>query len=140
MTDRRKLEQRFEQMMDLFTNTMGEIFDDLDKVEEVDDYFTNVYGESEYYDTEEFSTTREQVYEAIDTEREYQDTLINVDDREDMLELSMGEGLNCLNELLRQASAEWYTDAKPYGETTPYIRKIAGVCVYLMERYGAPKR
>jgi hypothetical protein len=84
--------------------------------------------------------SREEVYNAIDTERDYQDLLIAIADQEDMHELTLGEQLAVLHELLSQANSSWYTDATPYKDTMPLIRKIAGVCVNAMETYGAPRR
>ena len=83
---------------------------------------------------------REAVYRAIDSERAYQDALAERLDRPDMHQLSMGEGLACLEHLRLDALAQWYSDAEPYPETLEHIRKIAGICVVLMERYGAPHR
>jgi len=84
--------------------------------------------------------TREEVYNAVDTEREYQDRLISILDQEDMHELAMGEHLAVLNKLLADAHDSWYSEAAPYPDTMPLIRKIAGVCVQAMEKYGAPER
>lgn len=84
--------------------------------------------------------TREEVYEAIDSERNYQDMLISILSQEDMHELAMGEHLAVLNKLINDAHDAWYSDAAPYPDTMPLIRKIAGVCVQAMEKYGAPER
>ena len=53
--------------------------------------------------------------------------------------LTPGEGLLCIEQIVEEARAAWY---KPDGwyKMLPYIRKIAGVSVQLLENYGAPPR
>lgn len=85
--------------------------------------------------------TRQEVYAVIDGERAYQDAgkgnarrHVNAPPN-----LSPGECLLCMEELLNEARAAWYT---PDGATTmlPFIRKATAIGVQCMENHGAPPR
>ena len=92
-------------------------------------------------------TPRTQVYEAIDSEREYQDakwggTLSG--DRQPTAEQPAGYRtcdefcmyiVGYSHQLLDNASRFSSTDDK-----LQIVRKIAGLCVACMEQHGAPKR
>lgn len=87
-------------------------------------------------------TSRSVVYEAIDSERAYQDAA-----QGNALRLAphagepltSGEIILCIEKCIADARNEWY---KPGGSTTamPYLRKAAALAVQAMERYGAPRR
>jgi hypothetical protein len=84
---------------------------------------------------------RNEVYEVIDGERAYQDAGRGNAKRHENAppQLSPGECLLCMEELLADARRAWY---KPDGATAmlPFIRKATAVGVQLMENYGAPPR
>jgi len=91
--------------------------------------------------------SRARVYAVLDGERDYQNNGEgNAAPHPDSNgphhapgELSPGEGLLCMEEILAHARAAWY---KPDGQTAmmPFVRKIGAVAVQLMENYGAPPR
>lgn len=84
--------------------------------------------------------TRKQVYEAIDTERDYQDAgRGNAKRHEGQPEMTPGEHLLCMEKCLTDARESWY---KPDGGAAclDHVRKVAALAVACMERYGAPRR
>ncbi|MEY4723362.1 MAG: hypothetical protein RLZZ324_875 [Candidatus Parcubacteria bacterium] len=87
--------------------------------------------------------TRQEVYEAIDGEREYQDSCIAHDPTRHETgpdsNHSVGAYLTMLAEYVRKAQQEW-TDKAGHGPALEVIRKVAGIAVHCMEDHGAPKR
>lgn len=88
--------------------------------------------------------SRDAVYAIVDGERDYQNNgegnaAPPADSGLVANPLSLGEGILCLEEILRKARTEWY---KPDGRVPamPYIRKAAGVAIQLLENFGAPAR
>lgn len=83
--------------------------------------------------------SREEVYKAIDSERDYQDAQRPDRFTEPVLPIS-GE-LLCIQEYLNRTNITYVTSA---GETPLEclngLRKIAAMCVRAMEHHGAPKR
>lgn len=86
--------------------------------------------------------TQQATFEAIDTELHYQERETAKSDRPDMLEtMSMGDILGAIKVNLDRAYAMWYSDGPPnYGEVTPYLRKIAALCVRAGIQFVLPKR
>lgn len=80
---------------------------------------------------------RKQVFELIDGEREYQDSLGL--DRTDGRQHSVGEYLVMLEVYLRRAFDDW-TNNSGDSAALDEIRKVAGIAVHCMEDYGAPNR
>lgn len=87
---------------------------------------------------------RHAVYEAIDGERAYQDAgrgnaFRTTQPGTETEELTLGEGLLCIEELLRKARTCWYT---PNGNvaTLDQLRKLTAVAVQLQENYGVVLR
>lgn len=86
---------------------------------------------------------RQDVFHAINTERNYQIAETEKQSRLDMVpEFDMAHALLCIEEFTRQARENWYKDnpSNKYGTVTPLLRKIAGVCVNMGEKYGMPTR
>lgn len=84
--------------------------------------------------------TRQEVYAAIDTERQYQDAGVgNAKRHEAMPPMTPGEHILCIEKVLNDAREAWY---KPDGgvHCLPHLRKAAALSVQCMERYGAPIR
>ncbi len=77
--------------------------------------------------------TRQEVYEAIDTERDYQDKQWNGHTHE------VGAYLTLLRTYLREAEESW---SRSDGDRAALhsIRKIAAIAVHTMEEHGAPIR
>lgn len=80
------------------------------------------------------TATREEVYVAIDSERDYQETL----PRNDVKKQTPMEHLAIIRRICRDLEDAWYdTAGQP---PLDYMRKIAGVAVRCMEQHGAPLR
>lgn len=85
-------------------------------------------------------STRAEVYAAIDSERTYQDEQLgNAKRHTDQPVMTPGELLLCMEKCLADAREAWY---KPNGGDAclPYVRKVAGLAVQTMERWGAIPR
>jgi hypothetical protein len=88
------------------------------------------------------STSRVNVYVAIDSERAYQDQIVETDPtRHDasLPEHSVGDYLTMLATYVRKAQDAWTLNAG-VGKSLHEIRKIAGIAVHCMEDHGAPLR
>lgn len=84
---------------------------------------------------------RENVYKAIDSERDFQDEMTAREDRPDMIQdLHVGDGITAISYNLEKAREAWYKGSVPHEEAMVYLRKIAGICVKLGEDYGMPER
>jgi hypothetical protein len=84
---------------------------------------------------------REEVYKAIDTEREYQIKMTANPERPDMIEdFHVGDALTAIQYNLNKAVDEWYKGSVPHQDTIKYLRKIAALCVLCGESHGMPKR
>jgi hypothetical protein len=81
--------------------------------------------------------TRQEVYEAINTERDYQDGLWKQTPEH---QTSIGETVLLIEEYTARARLEWTGEPAPETQTLHIIRKIAGIAVRCMEQHGAPKR
>lgn len=89
-------------------------------------------------------TTREEVYRAIDSERDYQTRVWreNAGLSETEPVRTVAEELLMLEDYVARARTAW-TNAKRDVEvevTTDILRKCAGICVRAMENHGAPVR
>ena len=78
--------------------------------------------------------SREDVYKAIDTEREYQNTL----PRNEIKNQTIMEYMALIRHILVQMDNDWYNKSEQV--SLDYVRKIAGIAVRCMEEHGAPKR
>lgn len=83
---------------------------------------------------------RNEVYELIDGERDYQDQVWAENAIENNNPLRVGEDLALIEVYLRKAFDTWSTERRPEIETMGIIRKIAGICVRSMETNCAPPR
>jgi hypothetical protein len=80
---------------------------------------------------------REQIYAAIDGERDYQNALGG--DRTNGTQLGVSGCLTLLSTYLRKAQDAW-TDNPSDTQALHEIRKLAAICVRAMEEHGAPER
>lgn len=86
-------------------------------------------------------TTRQNVYAAIDSERDYQDSKWPQDGSPGFPNpLSIGEQILLAEEYLHQARLAWTQEKRPEMKALNIIRKVAGICVNCMEQHGAPHR
>lgn len=86
------------------------------------------------------SATRQEVYAAVDTERDYQDAQKgNAKRHEGQPPMMPGEYLLCMEKCLHDAREMWY---KPDGGEAclDFVRKVTALGVSCMELHGAPKR
>lgn len=86
------------------------------------------------------SKEREAAYNAVDSERDYQDAQRgNAKRHANQGPMQPGEILLAMEECLAHARAAWY---KPDGGTAclPFVRKVSALGVQAMERFGAPLR
>ena len=90
--------------------------------------------------------SRQQVYEAIDSERNYQDKIwaennpINPLHPTDPRPLAIGEEILLLEEYVLKARFVWSKESRPEIGALDDMRKIAAIAVRSMETWGAPKR
>lgn len=80
---------------------------------------------------------RAKVYELINGERSYQDTL--PPSRTDGSSKTVGDYLVLLDVYIRRAKDDWAGNAG-YEQSLDEIRKIAGIAVRCMEEHDAPAR
>lgn len=80
------------------------------------------------------STTRQEVYAAVDSERAYQENLA----RNAIKQQTPMEHLAIIQRIVRDAEDFWYDKSGQL--PMDFMRKIAGVAVRAMEQHGAPKR
>lgn len=92
-------------------------------------------------DIETTPTPRTEVYAAIDTEREYQDSFV-LPERQYYQTHTLGEFILMLNQYVAQAQEKWthHSDQEAVPSSLHEVRKIAGIAVRCMEQHGAPKR
>lgn len=84
---------------------------------------------------------RQDVYKVLDSERDYQEKMIADDKRPDMIkDLHVGDTITAIEYNLTKAKEEWYKGSEPHQESIMYLRKVAGLCVQLGEKYGMPRR
>ena len=80
------------------------------------------------------STTREEVYKAIDTERAYQDQL-------NERTLTIGDEILLLIEYTARARTEWSNEFEyPEEKTLEMVRKVAGIATRCLENHGVKPR
>lgn len=81
--------------------------------------------------------SREEVFESINSEREFQEKLKADLSRPDVIkEFHVGDTLTAIEYNLRKATDAWYVNATPHIDTLVYLRKIAALCVQAGENYG----
>ncbi len=88
-------------------------------------------------------TTRQDVYHAIDTERNYQDAQRGNAARHEGFKAGVqhpAETLTYIRKCLRDAEEASYRGSTGAKDAMPFIRKIAALAVFSMEQHGAPVR
>ena len=79
-------------------------------------------------------TTRKEVYEAVDSERDFQDNL------NDHVQ-TIGEESLMMNEYVSRVTREWTNEfTRPEVKTLAEIRKLAAICVRCLENHGVQNR
>jgi len=82
-------------------------------------------------------STREEVYHAIDTERNYQDMQENLNGW--LQKRTVGEWIVLINHYTTKLNEAWTVNTGDV-EALKVMRKIAGIAVHCMEENGAIKR
>lgn len=87
-------------------------------------------------------TPRKEVYEAIDSERAYQDSRWNESTTTSGGHHSISEWLAYIEDYLREAQHLLAREPKQVSDpkAIQIVRKIAGMAVKCMEEHGAPRR
>lgn len=84
---------------------------------------------------------RSEVFNAIDSERNYQNHLTMRDDRPDVPpDTPLSTILLAMNHLMMDAQKQWYVDHEPYTATMNILRKVSALAVSAGEKYGMPMR
>ena len=81
--------------------------------------------------------TRKEVYEAIDTERTYQEVLPPT--RTNGFDHTVGDYITMMQQYQTTLVAEWTLHSGD-ANALEVMRKIAGIAVHCMEDHGAPQR
>jgi len=88
-----------------------------------------------------YDDKRRSVYNAIDSERDYQEKMKADSSRPDMIpDLHIGDTIAAIQYNLDLARVSWYQGSAPHKEAMEFLRKIAGLVVQAGEEYGIPKR
>lgn len=82
------------------------------------------------------SVPRSEVFEAINSERSYQDALWP----QGAEPMTIGEEILVLGEYVMKARSAWTTESRPEINALHIIRKISGIATRCMEQHGAPLR
>ena len=83
---------------------------------------------------------RQEVFDAIYSEREYQDNAIKGGGTHIVKKFPLGSALSAIQFKLDCARGEWYSDVEPHQFAMEEIRKIAAICVQMGEQYGMPNK
>ena len=83
---------------------------------------------------------REEVYEVIDTERDYQEKGKEDQTSHIVEDFNLGDAITAIDYNLTLAKVTWYQNQTPHPAAMKYLRKIAAICVSMGEKYGMPKR
>jgi hypothetical protein len=84
--------------------------------------------------------TRQEVYDVVDGERDYQNLHAVQGDTHIVPDLSLGETLVAMHKLLNEAINEWYVNGKPFESSMHNVRKITALGVQIGEQLGMPRR
>ena len=84
--------------------------------------------------------TREEVYIAIDSERDFQEGCIKAGDTHVVSEFPLGSALSAIDVKLGIAKQLWYNSKHPHTEAMNELRKIAAICVQIGEINGMKTR
>lgn len=81
--------------------------------------------------------TRQEVYAAVDSERDYQEAL--PPNRTDGFDHTVGDYVTMLQYYQAELARAWTLNAGD-DAALEVMRKVAGIAVHCMEDHGAPKR
>lgn len=88
------------------------------------------------------ATTRPEVYKAIDSERDFQDSFV-LPERQYYQTHTLGEFILIINQYAHQAMQNWThhgEDIDGFPPSLHEVRKVAALAVRAMEQHGAPHR
>lgn len=83
---------------------------------------------------------RNEVYESIDSERNYQEFQKQNKQSHVVRDFPMGSAISAIEYNLNKVRDMWYNTTDPHMDSMEYFRKIAAICVQMGERYGMPPR
>lgn len=84
--------------------------------------------------------TRDEVYDVINSERDYQESNKPNPVSHIVEEFPLSSALEAIRYNINKANSEWYNTQEPYTEAMHYIRKVAAICTQMGEKYGMPSR
>lgn len=89
----------------------------------------------------ELNRERNNIYDVINGELDYQNSLTKNEDRPDMIEdFHLGDALSAMQYNLDKAREAWYSHSKPHVGAMGYIRKIVALGVRMGLLNGIPPR
>lgn len=83
---------------------------------------------------------RLEVFEAINSERVYQEDAIEMGGTHIVEDFPLGAALCAIEHKLSLARQLWYNGNTPHKECMDELRKIAAICVQMGEQYGMETR
>ena len=83
---------------------------------------------------------RKEVYDAIDSERNYQENQKKDDKSHVVEDFPLSSALEAIRYNIEKANQSWYTEKNPYPNAMEYMRKIAAICIQMGEKYDMPRR
>jgi hypothetical protein len=87
-----------------------------------------------------FNPDRQATYNAINSERDYQDTLVSDPSHPEMVDIGLGDTMVAIQYNIDKAIEEWYREGAPYPRAMNYMRKVAALAVRAGEKFGMPER
>jgi hypothetical protein len=87
-----------------------------------------------------FNPDRQATYNAINSERDYQDTLVGDPSHPEMVDIGLGDTMVAIQYNIDKAIEEWYREGAPYPRAMNYMRKVAALAVRAGEKFGMPER
>jgi len=85
-------------------------------------------------------STRKRVYDAIDSERDFQEVNKANPDSHIVEDFNLGDAISAIHVKLDIARGRWYSGVIPHEKSMEELRKIAAICVQMGEKYGMPCR
>jgi hypothetical protein len=83
---------------------------------------------------------RDQVIDAVDGEREYQNDQAAAGTGHVVPDISLGDTISAMQFNLNRARDAWYNGRYPHEAAMAYMRKLAALAVQAGEKYGMPRR
>lgn len=83
---------------------------------------------------------RREVYIAIDSERDYQESNKTNEESHIVEDFPLSSALEAIRYNIDKVNQNWYIEQNPYPNAMKYMRKISAICVQMGEKYGMKER